>query len=78
MTTKFQSINRTAQQTGISTSTLRRWLAEGRLPGFYSGSWYYCNLEELEAMIAFANRAAAITTSRHGAIPAMPTLREME
>ena len=52
MTTKFQSINRTAQQTGISTSTLRRWLAEGRLPGFYSGSWYYCNLEELEAMIA--------------------------
>ena len=34
--------------------------------------------EELEAMIAFANRAAAITTSRHGAIPAMPTLREME
>lgn len=34
--------------------------------------------EELEAMIAFANKAAAITTSRHGAIPAMPTLREME
>ena len=33
--------------------------------------------EELEAMIAFANRAAAITTSRHGAIPAMPTREEM-
>lgn len=33
--------------------------------------------QELEAMIAFANRAAAITTSRHGAIPAMPTLAEM-
>ena len=33
---------------------------------------------ELEAMIAFANKAAAITTSRHGAIPAMPTLSEMD
>ena len=33
--------------------------------------------QELEAMIAFANRAAAITTGRHGAIPAMPTLAEM-
>lgn len=35
-------------------------------------------MEELEAMIAFANRAAAITTSRHGAIPAMPTLKEVD
>ena len=34
--------------------------------------------EGLETMIAFANKAAAITTSRHGAIPAMPTLSEME
>ena len=33
---------------------------------------------ELEKVIAFANRAASITTSRHGAIPAMPTLAEME
>ena len=32
----------------------------------------------LEEAIAFANRAASITTSRHGAIPAMPTLAEME
>ena len=51
MTTKFLSISRTAQATGISTSTLRRWLAEQRLPGYYSGSWYYCNVDELEAMI---------------------------
>ena len=34
--------------------------------------------EELESMIAFANKAASLTTSRHGAIPAMPTLKEME
>ena len=32
---------------------------------------------ELECILAFANKAAGITTSRHGAIPAMPTLAEM-
>lgn len=32
---------------------------------------------DLEAAIAFANRAASITTSRRGAIPAMPTLAEV-
>lgn len=32
---------------------------------------------ELEEMLAFANRAASITTSRHGAIPAMPMLEEV-
>ena len=31
----------------------------------------------LERMIFFANRAASITTSRHGAIPAMPTYGEV-
>ena len=35
-------------------------------------------VEELEQILAFANRAASITTSRHGVIPAMPTLEEME
>ena len=32
---------------------------------------------ELEHILAFANKAASITTSRHGAIPAMPTLAEV-
>lgn len=32
---------------------------------------------ELERIIALANKAASITTSRHGAIPAMPTLEEV-
>lgn len=35
------------------------------------------DVSDLEDMIAFANLAASITTSRHGAIPAMPTLSEM-
>lgn len=32
----------------------------------------------LEEMLAFANKAASITASRRGAIPAMPTLEEMK
>ena len=33
--------------------------------------------QELRRITAFANKAAGITTGRHGAIPAMPTLEEM-
>ena len=32
---------------------------------------------ELKDILAFANRAAAFTCSRSGAIPAMPTLEEL-
>ena len=35
-------------------------------------------VNKLESILAFANKAASITTSRHGAIPAMPTLEEIE
>lgn len=35
------------------------------------------SIPELERAIAFANKAASLTTSRHGAIPAMPTLAEV-
>jgi len=34
-------------------------------------------VSELERIVALANRAASLTTSRHGAIPAMPTLAEV-
>ena len=34
--------------------------------------------EELTDILDFANRAAALTCSRSGAIPAMPTLAEVE
>ncbi len=34
--------------------------------------------QRLEEILTFANKAAAITTSRHGAIPAMPTLEEVQ
>jgi fructokinase len=35
-------------------------------------------VDKLEGILAFANKAASITTSRHGAIPAMPALEEIE
>ena len=34
--------------------------------------------EELTELLSFANAAGALTTSRSGAIPAMPTLEEIE
>lgn len=34
-------------------------------------------VKELEQILFFANKAASLTTSRHGAIPAMPTLEEV-
>ena len=34
--------------------------------------------EEISGFVRFANRAASLTTSRPGAIPAMPSLREVE
>ena len=33
---------------------------------------------EISSFIRFANKAASLTTSRPGAIPAMPTLQEVE
>ena len=35
------------------------------------------SVEELERIIAIANKSAALTTSRHGAIPAMPSFAEV-
>ena len=35
-------------------------------------------VDKLESILAFANKAASITTSRHGAILAMPALEEIE
>ena len=34
--------------------------------------------DEIDAFVRFANKAASITTSRRGAIPAMPTLQEVQ
>ena len=34
--------------------------------------------KEISSFIRFANKAASLTTSRPGAIPAMPTLQEVE
>lgn len=36
------------------------------------------SVSELEEFVSFANKAASITTSRYGAIPAMPTIEELQ
>lgn len=43
------------------------------------GKYKPCELseDELRELVIFSNKAASLTTSRHGAIPAMPTLSEM-
>ena len=51
-------------------SFLSRIAARGGLEGLTEA--------ELNGFVRFANRAASITTSRPGAIPAMPTLKEVE
>ena len=51
-------------------SFLSRIAARGGLEGLTG--------EEISGFVRFANRAASITTSRPGAIPAMPTMREVE
>ncbi len=51
-------------------SFLSRIAARGGLEGLTG--------EEISGFVRFANRAASITTSRPGAIPAMPTMKEVE
>ena len=43
----------------------------------YTGGVLVQTTAELEDILSFANRAAAITCSRPGAIPAMPTRDEL-
>jgi len=50
-------------------SLLSRIMAHGGLDGLTK--------EEINEFVRFANKAASITTSRPGAIPAMPTLQEV-
>ena len=47
-------------------------------PAKYKDELDTLTVDKLKGILAFANKAASITTSRHGAIPAMPTLEEIE
>ena len=47
------------------------------LLGFYAIGWQQF-IKRMPLSVAYANKAAALTTSRHGAIPAMPTAEEMD
>ena len=51
MNNEYLSITKAHKEHGYSISALRRWLAEGRLPGYYSGKWFFINVNELEKLI---------------------------
>ena len=56
----------------------RRYLLGAALSKLCKENLNTLTVDKLERILAFANKAASITTSRHGAIPAMPTLEEVE
>lgn len=45
---QFLTINQTAKVVGLPHSCLRSMLAAGNLPGFYSGTRFYVNVEMLK------------------------------
>jgi hypothetical protein len=49
---EFKSIIQTAKSEGIPAHALRRMLEEGELPGFYSGTRYYVNVEVLREKLS--------------------------
>lgn len=59
----FMTINQAAKAIGLPHSCLRAMLASDSLPGFYSGSRYYVNLEMLKEDLDRESR----TRSRGGA-----------
>ena len=61
----------------VSTEMRSKWVEE-RVQSLSKEELDTLTVDKLESILAFANKAASITTSRHGAIPAMPTLAEVE
>ena len=61
--TAFMTINQAAKAIGLPHTCLRAMLANNSLPGFYSGSRYYVNMEMLKEDLEMESR----TRSRGGA-----------
>jgi hypothetical protein len=48
----FMTINQTAKSEAIPAHALRTMLKNGQLPGFYSGTRYYVNVEQLRKQLS--------------------------
>lgn len=49
---EFLTINQGAKRNNVPSTRLRVWLAEGRLPGFYSGTRFYLDQAEFERRLS--------------------------
>lgn len=47
----FCTINEAAKRGPVPVCRLRQWVKEGRVPGFYSGKWFYVDYEQFIAQI---------------------------
>lgn len=45
MEKRFQTIREFSRNTGIGETRVRQWVKQGLVPGWYSGSRYYCDYE---------------------------------
>lgn len=53
----FKTINQTAKAVGLPHTCLRSMLATGKLPGFYSGTRFYVNVDLFREMLEEDSRA---------------------
>lgn len=56
---QFQTINATAKELGISHTALRTMQKQNRLPGYFVGTRFYCNVPMLREMLDAECRANA-------------------
>lgn len=61
---RIYTIPKTAPVVGIPEFQLRRMQKEGKLPGFFSGTRFYINVDMLEAQLA-AECAANAANAKH-------------
>ena len=63
----FQTIREAAQSIGVPHSRIRDWQKKGLVPGFYSGSRYYVDVNRLREKLASGDFAKAAPEAREGA-----------
>ena len=62
METRFLTINQTAKAIGLPHTCLRAMQAQGKLPGFYSGTRFYVNVDMFRAKLEEESRASMCQT----------------
>lgn len=58
---KFLSINKFGQKNGVPLNFLRKEVKQGRVPGFYSGTWFY--IDEPAYLTILSQRNLGVNSS---------------